>query len=297
MKKLRLRNGQIGFYNQHTGQVIPARGGIGFLDAYGYGGSGYDSGGYDYGYDSGDYWGDSGFYDELPGAGLPFDVGLSEQPDIYSGGEDWWANFNAEGDYGVTPDFEPISTYEPYAQDTLPDLSSYDPGYVDVGIEIPDIEWAPFEDTSVPPPPLPRYCPGGTYHPIDAPYSCVPFPAAPTASQKQAQQKQAAKQAALQKAKEKAQQPCPSGQVRNPATGQCVPSACQPGLVRHPKTGQCVPMPNCPEGYLFNVQSLKCEQPSSGILDAIKGVPWWVWALIAGAAVVGGRDDSGRYRR
>lgn len=124
---------------------------------------------------------------------------------------------------------------------------------------------------------------------------------------------------------------CPTGQVRNPSTGQCVtvPQCATPGTVFDARTGRCVPFaqaqqPLCPPGYWPNFNTKRCEpipQCQTGlvfdqtkglcvtpseldgdILEELKKLPWWVWAALGGFFLLSRSDEGGKkttvtYRR
>lgn len=119
-------------------------------------------------------------------------------------------------------------------------------------------------------PPLLPYCPGGTYHPLNDPYACVPFP--PETPEFERQQKAAAAHKAAQDAlkaaaaKAQQQQGCPpnTGLVKN-AQGQCV----------------------CPPGYAPNAQLKKCVLVNASLAAQSNQAPDWLkYALLALGAVV-----------
>lgn len=147
-------------------------------------------------------------------------------------------------------------------------------------------------------PALPGYCPQGTYHPIEDPFACVPFPDDAAAAAGQSVYGQAidtAKAALLRRLQALAQQPCPAGQARNPATGRCVQSACPPGAYFDGQSRQCLPIGNCPEGQLFNIESGQCVEPHASGLEA---VPSWLWlVLLAAAFLATSGNQDGYYPR
>ena len=116
--------------------------------------------------------------------------------------------------------------------------------------------------------PLLGYCPGGTYHPLNDPYACVPFP--PETPEFEKQQRAAAAHKAAQdalRAQQRAQQQgCPpnTGLVKN-AQGQCV----------------------CPPGYAANAQLKKCVLVNPALAAQANQAPDWLkYALLALGAVV-----------
>jgi len=173
------------------------------------------------------------------------------------------------------PDFDPIITSEPGGLPPVPvnpPLVILSPDGVpgpDPNIFAPDID----EDIAQPPyPRLPGYCGSGTYHPANDPYSCVPFPADPTARRK-AQQSKATQGKTQQKRQTANAQPCPTGQARWPYTSKCVPQQCASGTQRNRATGACdratsqqratnnARSAQCPSGKVLNSKTRKCVTP------------------------------------
>ena len=182
-----------------------------------------------------------------------------------------------------------------------------------------------FQDTTIPPPPplppspasgqpgLPPACAAGTYHPypIGHPQQniCVPFPAAqtqapkpPTGTSSQPAPKPAPKPPA--------QQPCPTGYTRDPATGQCKPigqsQQCAPGQYYSQRLRRCATPPKCAAGFIFDpvlegcvrigTQTNTLPAPSGGGLsDLFANTPPWLWAaLLAGLVLLSSGDDNNR---
>ena len=120
---------------------------------------------------------------------------------------------------------------------------------------------------------LPGYCGPGTYHPLNDPYICVPFPDETPAERNQRQQaaqraQAAQKAAAAAKAAQQAAQPCPpnTGLVKN-AQGQCV----------------------CPPGYAFSKTYGKCVMVSQLTAEdkkALEGTDWWKYLAIGAFALI-----------
>lgn len=246
------------------------------------------------------------------------------------GGGSWWDNFDPlSGDYAGGGSNSPGSNgdlwndffywyldqgYDPFEAATLADAESSDSIRIDTwepGIlpqipdDLPGVIPAPYDPYTIPLPelfandpappgplpPLPGYCPQGYYHPVSDPFKCVPFPdESKPAARKKAQQKAQQQQQQAQKRQQQQQQPCPTGQVRYPYTGKCVPQQCPQGTKRNPATGECVKtqqqgeLPRCPDPRLvYDLQKKKCVVPgsSSGSSNS------WLWLLlIAGGAVV-----------
>lgn len=157
----------------------------------------------------------------------------------------------------------------------------------------------PIEFGLPPPPPGPRLppaCPGGTYHPypIGHPQQdiCVPFPPA-TPSQQRPRPPgptqppaQAPRPPAQQQRPPSAQQPCPTGQWRNPQTGRCelIPRCTTPGTVFDQRTGRCVPA----------AQASQLPPPEGDVLAELKELPWWVWLVVGGGALLALSGDRRR---
>lgn len=119
-------------------------------------------------------------------------------------------------------------------------------------------------------PPLLPYCPGGTYHPLNDPYSCVPFP--PETPEFEKQQRAAAAQKAAQDA------------LKARAAQQQRQQGCPPntGLVKNVQ-GQCV----CPPGYAPNAELKKCVLVNASLAAQSQQAPDWLkYALLALGAVV-----------
>lgn len=162
-------------------------------------------------------------------------------------------------------------------------------------------------------PQLPGYCPAGTYHPIENPLICAPFPEdGSSGGQGTSAAATAAKAAKLAaKIAAKLKQPCSGGQVRYPLSGNCVPAQCPAGTQRNPATGKCValgscppgqyldpvtrqctPWPTCQPGQQFDIQSGRCVTPGEEF--DFSDIPWWAYLL--GAIVVIQATDSDGYR-
>ena len=118
-------------------------------------------------------------------------------------------------------------------------------------------------------PQLPGYCPGGTYHPLNDPFACVPFPpnTDATTRQRQTDAGNAANKAA-QAAAARAQQ----------QSQGCPPNT---GLVKNAQ-GQCV----CPPGYVPNAQLKKCVLVNASLAAQSNQPDWLKWLLLAGFVVL-----------
>ena len=248
--------------------------------------------------------------------------------DTGGGGDDYWSNFNAEGDwvgpsgpgYTYSDYFDPItgdwiesgstletfSTSEPYALPPAPTMNWWDylnPWYTPPILPdyTPPIGW---DETPPAPsgPALPGYCPQGTYHPTWDPFACVPFPPQQTQTAprsapapRQSPQRPPTPSGGGSTSQQKPPQ-CPPGYVMNPQTQKCVKAPqCPQGTVLNPQTGQCVKPPQCPQGLKFNPQSGRCEKATS-FFNTVSGLPWWVWLLVAGIGAVALSDNSGGSR-
>lgn len=267
-----------------TGREVARRNnGLGF--AWGdYGGGDYnDDFAWDFG--GGDYWDWFGYngesYIDLPFLPMEFDYGAYwPSPGISAGNpyEDagdtlrfWWEGFlpsiNTQAPL-------PLPNSGPFA------LPGFDP-YRDI--------WPNFDDRSfggsVDPgaPQLPGYCPQGTYHPQNDPFTCVPFPENDSTAKKRAQQQQQARQqaaSALRKAQQQADKQCPKDPQGRP-------------VWRNPQTGKCELVPQCPQGTKFDSTTRRCLTPAQA--KQLYGDNSWLWWLLiaAGVLVVATRDGGG----
>jgi len=134
---------------------------------------------------------------------------------------------------------------------------------------------------------LPGYCPRGTYHPINDPFACVPFPANDPNAKKQASSQQKTQQAAANAAK-KAQQ----------AQDKACPKDPQGRAVwRNPQTGKCELVPQCPPGAKFDSATKRCLTAAQA-KELYGESNWWLWLLLgAGALVVISSGNNGGGRR
>jgi hypothetical protein len=239
-------------------------------------------------------------------------------PDSMVGGGDL---FGAYLDYYLEMGFDQLTAMELAAQDAAA-LSfretTSEVGYADYQqswpieppkyLELPDgpfypLPYVPYEQswpleppTPEPlptPPPLPGPCPGGTYHPMENPYICVPFPPA---------QQQAPKPPQQQPKSSAQQAPRPPQQ---PAQAPC------PVLThwRNPRTGKCEPKPKCPAPSVFDAQVGACVLPNRQTVPPEPGPDagddgsnnnWWLLLLAAGAiafATQGGGESEYTPRR
>lgn len=204
--------------------------------------------------------------------------------------QDWYDLFNPDPDAPTLS----IDTAEPYQwpdyrtitgdldyQNTFWDwLTNIGPGSAST-----DPQYGPAGDGST----LPGYCPQGTYHPVNDPYACVPFPPNDPNAKKQANQQQKAQQAAANAARKAQQQQdkaCPKDPQGRP-------------VWRNPATGKCELAPVCPQGQKFDSTTRRCLTTAQ-VKEIYGDNNWWIWLLIAGGALVvlnSGGESSGRRRR
>jgi len=169
---------------------------------------------------------------------------------------------------------------------TFPYITSYVPTFWEGFPEGDYFELPP------PPPPLPGYCPRGTYHPINDPFACVPFPPASTQQQRPRPPAPtpapapAPRPPTQQAPRPPAQQPCPTGYCKHPTTGQCIPIP--QGYGRHPQTQVCTPLPS-------QVSPLPIPTEAKDLFENLKELPWWVW--VAGAGLLLLSQSGGGERR
>jgi len=135
-------------------------------------------------------------------------------------------------------------------------------------------------------PQLPGYCPRGTYHPVNDPTSCVPFPPNdPNAKRQQQQQQKAQQQAAqaLRRAAQQADKQCPKDPQGRP-------------VWRNPQTGKCELVPTCPQGSEFDSATRRCLTATQA-KEIYGGNNWLLWLLIAAGVVVIASSNNGGGRR
>ena len=248
----------------------------------------YDGGG-DYFYDDfGNYW-EWSWFDTGGGGDLPsFDwidwPGFLPADSSPSGNDarydfDWsqyWSDF-------FSGNLETINTSAP-----TPLPRGFDPfelppfdSYRDIW-PWPDRGPGPAE-LDLPPTPLPGYCPRGTYHPVNDPMACVPFPADNNEAKKRAQQQQKAQQQAAQ-AMRRAQQQQDRGCPKDPQ-GRPV--------WKNPQTGKCELKPPCPQGQKFDSTTRRCLTPAQA-KELYGDNNWLLWLLIAaGVVIIATRDGGG----
>lgn len=273
--------------------------GMGFLwfgdyeDYYYENGSGGGGGFWDMFGDDGDWRGYGGgdYYYDLPYAGLP--------------SFDYWPSpgIDAGSPYGFDSD---VNYYEEYLRNLL-----YNPGGIEQGYGFDllpgnsggsngsgsgwswDSFWEWARDLLAPSPtpsldwqgptssdanlnaPYPGYCPRGTYHPVNDPYSCVPFPPNDPNAQKQARQQQQQQQRAAQSARaaqKKQDQACPKDPAGRP-------------VWRNPQTGKCELAPQCPQGSKFDSTTRRCLTPQQA-KDVYGDDYTWLWWVSGGVLLL-----------
>lgn len=209
----------------------------------------------------------------------------------------WWDNFDpVTGDWiGQGGTIDTIDTTEPGSLPPGPSGNWWD-GLVDFFSGIVSPGYQPDFSGSTPaspyetPPILPGYCPVGTYHPIDDPFACVPFPDDPT-KPGQTQRKPATPAPGPQtRAGSQPAPKCPSGQIFSQQLNRCIPQ-CPQGQVFNPNTNKCQAAPKCPQGMQFDQSRGTCVS-AAALASANSGLPWWIWLLIAGVGAAALSDDS-----
>lgn len=197
--------------------------------------------------------------------------------------------------FSTTPDFSDWINYYLYGPDAF--LQTSEPAPLPRGFDpfpLPPFEsyrdiW-PWPDRGpgpaeldLPAPPLPGYCPRGTYHPVNDPMACVPFPADNNEAKKRAQQQQKAQQQAAQ-AMRRAQQQQDRGCPKDPQ-GRPV--------WKNPQTGKCELRPPCPQGQKFDSTTRRCLTPAQA-KELYGDNNWLLWLLIAaGVVIIATRDGGG----
>lgn len=287
-----------------TVRPVPQRQ-LGFLMAdYADGGGGYDDA-------SGDYWGGWGIdpwgnyyendwyntgggYDSLPFVSTNYDYS-NYWP---SGGIDAGSPTELQADYLYNWAFNPDAIDYGYGSGFYgsdPNSGGGGGGGFDwqsffdqlVPWVVPSFDGAPnYADYgSDPGSSLPGYCPKGTYHPVNDPMSCVPFPPNDPNAKKQASAQQKAQQAAANAAKKAQQQQdkaCPKDPQGRP-------------VWKNPATGKCELVPPCPQGMKFDSATRRCLTPAQA--QQLYGNDytwvWWILGAVGAALVLRGFADSG----
>ena len=267
--------------------------GMGFLDTEDY----YD----DWEYDN--YWNDWGFSDYSAGGDYYYDdwgwydpyndewgYWGDYQADPYSDLQstlDWWGNLDSSAPFEYDPLTNTYRFPEPNTVNDFSDLQSTLDWWASLSQTpvsndpwLPDNFWdwltGTIEDIpGVTPtnPNLPGYCPAGTYHPVDNPLACVPFPTDPTANRAAQQQRKQQQQAA-----QKAAQAAKAAQKKQDQT--CPKDAQGRQQWKNPQTGKCEPIPACPQGMVFDSASRRCLSPQQ-VKEIYGENNWLIWALIA----------------
>lgn len=287
-----------------TGRGIARRNGLGFA-------AGEYGGGEDYFFDPfGNYW-EYSWFDNIGGGGggdyyygdLPFyetpawpGLGPAPDPSAHEARVDFnnlWDEYFANWFSG---NVDTIDTFaqginQPSYRDVTGDLD-YQPGIWDwlnnlgPGPASPDPQYGPAGTGQG----LPGYCPRGTYHPVNDPFACVPFPPNDLSAKKQANAQQKAQQAAANAAK-KAQQAqdkqCPKDPQNRP-------------VWKNPATGKCELAPVCPPGAKFDSTTKRCLTAAQA-KELYGDNNWLMWLLIAAGVLVivksgGGNSGGGRRR-
>ena len=291
-----------------TGRQVARRGqGVGFLQYQGENGGNdwdsfwdwgfeYDSYGFDpYGYDRGYGGGDYYDYGGLPFVSTPDPFSYFPTPGIDAG-----SPYDLQAEYLYNSIFNPWAIDQGYGFAPSPDNSgggsSWDAGaFWDwvkgllVPSPTPSTDWQgpyPNADYGSPDVPLPGYCPQGTYHPQNDPFSCVPFPNEPAAKkQAQQQRQQQQKSAAVARAAQKKQdQACPKDTQGRP-------------VWRNPQTGKCELVPQCPQGSKFDSLTKRCLTAAQAKDIYGSDNNWLLWLLAGGAVLlIATRDKGGRRR-
>lgn len=194
----------------------------------------------------------------LPGPGISAGSPFQDIADYLS---NWF--------YGLIPTIQsdaPYRTGSTTAPTNIPDYGSSPnyPGNPGQGTATDNLQTA-----------LPGYCPGGTYHPLNDPYACVPFPTDDATKKAQAKiQRKGQQQQARQKrqAQQQANKSCPKDKQNRP-------------VWRNPKTGQCELVPVCGPGQSFDQVTGRCL--TSAQKNELYGSSGnWIWWIIGGVVFV-----------
>lgn len=127
---------------------------------------------------------------------------------------------------------------------------------------------------------LPGYCPAGTYHPLDDPFACVPFPIDPVTGRQQAPRP---RPAATQ----------PQRKPSAPKVSAQNPQPCPPPGRTNPQTGRC----ECPQGLVYNTAQRRCVQATLTnrlVSEGPGGLPWWALLLIGAVVLKAAKGSGGR---
>ena len=269
-----------------TGRSAVRRNGLGFAAGDQYDGSG------DYFYDDfGNYW-EWDWFNYNDGSDFQAylldysEPGLNYVTDPYSNTPDFsdWTNYYRYGPdaFLQTSEQSPLPRgFDPFA------LPPFDP-YRDIWPWLNDRGPGPAQlDPSGQPQQLPGYCPRGTYHPVNDPYACVPFPADNNEAKKRAQQQQQTRQQAAQAMRRAQQQ----------RDRQCPKLPNGQATVFNPQTGKCEAVPPCQQGTKFDSTTRRCLTPAQA--KELYGDNSWLWWLLIGGGVllIATRDNGGGRRR
>lgn len=197
----------------------------------------------------------------------------------------WWDNFDPiTGDWiGQGGTIDTIDTTEPGSLPSGPSGNWWG-GLIDFFSGIVSPGYQPDFSSGVPPAPtpnLPGYCPAGTYHPIDDPFACVPFPPSPAQPGQTPRTPVRPTPGPMTRSSSQPQAPkCPQGQIFSQQYNRCIPQ-CPQGQVFNPQTNKCQAAPKCPQGMQFDPVKGTCVQV---LAQQGSSFPWWMWLLIAGGA-------------
>lgn len=276
-----------------TGKGLARRRGLGFLQVEGGADDATDWGGY--GFDPfGNYF-EYDWYNANDGGGgwpsLNFDPYAYQSPDpnISASGNDdrYWFDWNQYLSDWLSGNVLSIDTYGQQGSGQQPFGGSFDwpTGFPGPGPASLDPQYGPAGSGQG----LPGYCPQGTYHPLNDPNACVPFPPNdPTAKKQAQQQKQQQQQAAnaAKKAQQQQDKTCPKDPQGRP-------------VWKNPATGKCELAPVCGAGQKFDSATRRCLTTAQA--NALYGAGnWWIWLLVAAGAVLivnnSGGNSGGRRR-
>lgn len=240
--------------------------------------------------DLGNYWKYSRFdmgggsdwpsFDWIDWTGGFTDPGISASGNEARYDFDWdqyWRDFFS-GNILQIDTFEPSALprgFDPFA---LPPLESYR----DIWPWLNDFGPGPAPLDPSATPQLPGYCPKGTYHPVNDPFACVPFPPNDQTAKKQAQQQQQTRQQAAQAMRRAQQQ----------RDRQCPKLPNGQATVFNPQTGKCEAIPQCPPGAKFDSTTRRCLTPAQA-KELYGDNNWLIWLLIAAGVLVVTRDSGG----
>jgi len=278
-------------------EAAQSRRGLGFLNVSNDGAGGGDDYYWYNPFEDGDSFGDYGFDFFAGGGGWPsfdpFTLPDLQAPNVSASGNesrydfDWgqflsdWLSgdlFSINTTEQGTPSYRDITGNLDYRDSSWDWLNAIGPGPASL-----DPQYGPAGDGSM----LPGYCPKGTYHPVNNPTACVPFPADDPNAKRQAQQQRKAQQQAAQAARKAQQQrdkTCPRDPQGRP-------------VWKNPATGKCELVPQCPQGSKFDSTTKRCLNANE--LKQVYGdTNWLLWILLGGSALLllSNRDSGGRKR-